>query len=488
MKKMNIINQKLAIALVLSVSICVKCTKKVENRTFRVGLRAIPERLDPRNNDVNIFHYINSNLYYPLFDKTSYGKLQSDFLDMDTTEARDQIFSTFRMCLKEGISFSDGTSIRSSHLENSIRFVHQKDMELPVLESLRAEGFCVDVKLQRGEPKYFDKLSTLESTLLKEEPSFENPAPIGLGPFHIIVMNNEKIILKRSSAQSTKRGIDVLEFLKIATPEDGERLQIHDWNNLWPHLGANAPLPSYIINDWRRFEQSLVRSLMIVTHIKNANLSKKLAYCFDRLTYKKRLGMDLTNIPGFLPKGLTGSRVSFEEIKGTWGFTKEDCRAASKNTKIVPFILFYPTLEAHLRLFLEDVQDSLPIRIGVSTVSVNEAIAKLYSGEELLIATLADTIKGRAAGFFVPFLGDKRVIIQNLIGLDALLRKGATSNDVDESEKYFEIVHRKLLETGAIIPLGQVHSTFYYPKFVKAIPAVDLANGFPRIDQIEVAE
>lgn len=456
------------------------------NSDFRVGLRSLPSRVDPRTNEVNIYHYINTHLYFPLFELTQKGEISSIFLDLTKTKSLDKHYRNYLLCLNN-LNFSDGSQVKIQHLKSTIIFIHQKNLELVKIRSVTEEGSCLRVELNSTDPRYFYKLTTIDSTILKEEPSSNIQVPIGLGPYMVSSFNENKISLVRAQDTSTKiKGITNVTFLKILTPEDGIKYKIHDWNHLWQHLGDGAPIPVEVKLSWKKFNQNLLRSLMLVIHLKDDQLRKKFVFCFDQKDYSKSLGLTTVPTSGYLPLGLIGNNVSFDLIKSNWHYENKDCFKKNLVKKEIPLYLFYPNLKPMIERFLQKNNFKLPINIKVKIVDTKTAVDKLFSNEELIITSLADTMNISPTGFFTPFIGKKKVILQDIPSLDNLIREASQSATQSESETLFSKAHFNLLNSAVIIPLGQINTSFYYPKFIKVIPSVDPANGFPQINKMEV--
>ena len=80
------------------------CIFNKEIKTYKVVLEMLPEKIDPHNNEINIFNYINSHLFYPLFIKKN-NKLQSYYLDIEKCKTNNLNFDTFTLCLKDNVSY-----------------------------------------------------------------------------------------------------------------------------------------------------------------------------------------------------------------------------------------------------------------------------------------------------------------------------------------------------------------------------------------------
>jgi ABC-type transport system substrate-binding protein len=130
---------------------------------YSVGLQSLPEHIEPRKNSINIYHFINLHLFFPLFQRDDNYSLKSQFLDLPLTKAIDLNFKRFQFCLQKGVRFTDSSDITADDLADSIKDTHQAKASLPKLDSLKINGVCVLVNLSQPDPYYFDKLTSVDS-------------------------------------------------------------------------------------------------------------------------------------------------------------------------------------------------------------------------------------------------------------------------------------------------------------------------------------
>ena len=165
----------------------------VNKSTYRIALRTLPEKVHPREIEVNVHFYVASQLYYPLFYSDDNGVLKSKFLDLTKTKATDLTFTKYLLCLKSGVTFNNGRPITLADFENSLRQSHKNIDNLMDLASLSKNGSCLAVELKHKDPRYFDKLTHLSSTIISNN-SKNNVAPLGLGPYKISTFSPNKSV------------------------------------------------------------------------------------------------------------------------------------------------------------------------------------------------------------------------------------------------------------------------------------------------------
>ena len=144
-------------------ALLVGCTEVSADRMpYTVSVTALPERLDPWNTEVGGFHYLNSQLYYPLFEYQGFSQnLASAFLDMTRTAAIDSTLRQFRLCLRDGVLFSNGDQIRLGDLVDSLEHIHATHAALQTPDIALESGQCLRVTLRDSDSNYFDKLTTV---------------------------------------------------------------------------------------------------------------------------------------------------------------------------------------------------------------------------------------------------------------------------------------------------------------------------------------
>lgn len=461
----------LVVACLLSVA-C-KSRKGEEVKTYRVALRAIPESFDPRRNAINIYHYIHLQMYFPLFYYEN-DRLNSHFLDMAKTQALDDQFKTFQMCLKNGVKYSDGSSISSDDLRASLLETHQVKLGLWPVESIKTHGLCAEVRLSHGDSRYFDKLTHLNSTILKPEAS-----KVGLGPYRVSSADAKKIVLV-ANADYVKGDFKKVVFEKVNPEEERDVFfRFDDWNYLWHHFDINEIVPDRIKKSWTGVRRPLVKALFLLVDIDKISHRKRLVKCFDRQAFSGALGLDLLPIEGYLPRGLPGSDASFQSILEN---TEDiDCQKAADVR--YPYIHFHPTKTNQTKKFIED-RPSLGLNFENKTV--NEAIWSVYHERNKVMLIMADSSEFTPEGFFSFFVSEPAIIGQRIDQLKKKIILAARDSDAHSQSEKFREVHRALLSQYFVIPLGQLKSTIYYKRDIKGISFADYSLGFPRIDRIEV--
>jgi MarR-like DNA-binding transcriptional regulator SgrR of sgrS sRNA len=462
----------LAVFSFLQISGC----RSKSTTTFRVGLRGLPERIDPRGNEINIYHYINIHIFSPMFERTQANQLNSVYFDLLKTRARNGTYKEFSFCLKPGLSYSDGSLVAVSDLLRSLVSVTKINKDLPEIERVTPDGErCILVELKSGDATYFDKLTTIDTAVLKSG-STDLDVPKGIGPYEIESKGPSLIVLKKTKYAGDAH-FQQIEFHRVQNVEQARSAQIDDWNHMWQHLGRSTPIPNDVKERSFSIRQPLFRSLVILNKVKEPTLRKLLSNCFDISSYLRSTGQQVVPISGFLPKGLHGSEISSEA-------KSRDAHCEKLPRKTVRFFHFYPELHEAIAVHFRSVRG--PVGFVPKLISVDEAVRLAFAPEEFMMPIMMDAPNPSAGAFFRVMTGEKSIFHSQLPELEKALRGAGNSRSGFEAETRYRRAHELVMKSGYIIPLGQVEATFFYPKVIKSVNLVDPINGFPLIHQLEL--
>jgi hypothetical protein len=453
---------------------------------FRVGVRALPARIDPVNNEINIYHYINLHLFYPLFQKDESGILVSEYLDMAETKGLDETFSRFQFCLKSGLLFLDGSPVHIDELSRAIEVGHEKNAELATVKIISSDNpRCIRVDLSRTDSNYFEKLTTIQSAVLKKG-SAKDESPVGIGPYRIKERRLDRIILTAADKNKLPFYREI-QFIKVESPEQGKQEQLQDWNHIWQYMGKETLIPKEITAKYKKVIRPLFRSLVLVVNLNNAKTRQEFGRCFNRKGFLQNVGLQLLNIPGYLPVGLSGSKVDYDQIVQSWKLPESNCKSFGPK-KTVRFYHFYSNLDAEIRKYFLDANPYLPVKVEVKLVSVEEAIRRVFNQEELMMPIMADATRPSSVGFFSFLMGQKKIVNSDISGLRSFVALGSQASADESKDAFFRKAHEAVLSSGYIIPLGQIEAVLYYPPEVIGIDVIDQINGFPLIHRLRVEQ
>jgi len=447
-----------------------------DDKTFRVALRHIPDRLDVRRNQVNTNHYILIHLYYPLFHRKPGEPLNSNFLDMTQTKAVDTTFAGYVLCLKQGINFSDGTEITTIDLKESIRQTHEILEGLPKLSQINiVNKNCIKITLNEGDPTYFDKLMGVASTVIKNSTA-RAPFPIGYGPFYLKNVSPDRLELERLNKTSSNR-VKKIEFIKFKSIEQARKDKIDDWNHIY-----QIDIPYDVTTSFKVVESPIIKAYSLVINLPSADDRRLFAACLNITAFKNVLGLKLKSIPGFLPLGILGYDETFTPPRAS--------AAACKLTdRTIPFLTASHEQTVALRKFFHNKKGVFPFKVNVMQLKPEIFIEKAYSKTPYVAVIGFDSsgsknsISGETSIFFESFIRERRLISDIPKGLPDNVAEAAASSNSTKKAKLYREAHRILLRSGYIYPLGQLISVQYYPENIENIVWGDRISGFPRIDE-----
>ncbi len=452
-------------------------------RTYRIGLRAVPTKIDVRRNQINIYHYIMLHAYSPLFEMDSDGTLASVFFDMETTRALNSKFDSFQFCLRDSLRFSDESPVRVEDLHQTLKEVHDLQEPLQKTVSLSTEGRCVKVQLATGDPKYFEKLMGASSTLLKSSSSNE-AFPVGIGPYKVTSFSDSHIQMKRT--KENEKGIDTIEFFKIQSAQEALEKKIDDWN----HISRISDLEKHL-SGFKRVPSPLMKVYVIIANIDDDPERKKLSACFPTASFRKNVVPYLKDTDGFLPNGMPGSKVDFKTALPANNALTENCQLRSKNK--FPFRTFLNEESASIKKYTNSPEGQwFGQRFNILPIDASDMAELVYSGKEYVAVIGFDSSGSMNADanesslFFESFIRKERLISKTIKGLSDLVDRAAQSKSKLEKDQLYRSAHEILLKSGYVIPLGQLDTTQYYPPDIENVVWADRVSGFPKIHEMRV--
>lgn len=469
--------------LVCLTSLISSCTQVPP--TYRIGLRYIPEKLDPFASQINYDHFVSLQLYYPLFSRTTGGPLESEFLDLTKSRSLSSQFDAFSLCLKPNLQFSDDSPITVFDLRRTIVQLHKKQEILPNLKSTNTIGSCLFVNIASPDIHYFDKLTGVASTILSEKSLFDR-FPIGLGPYRIINANSDSITLIENPGR-VRGTFKKIEFLRFPFVSPVEKNQFVDLN----HAGQ-VDIPRTLTSPFKKIQRPFFKSYAVIINHPNKELRRQMQSCFDRKSFAKLLNLPLMETPGFLPIGVAGSKL---EIEQTLIVNKDtNCHFPIEKPSIT-FFNYRLELYDKLKEFFSKNSKTLPLNVKVENISLARLIEKAFSSEAYAAvigfdsSTSLASSYAEASTFFESFFRTERaerIISQPVPGLEQIIVSAIQASSLITKERLYLDGHKILLKSGYVIPLGQLEDDHYYPIGVKSIVWSDPISGFPRLDLMEV--
>lgn len=459
------------VILTLLLILASGCKSNLTDSTFRVAVPFILNDLDPHHNTVNVQHYINIHLYYPLFQADDNGKLTSEFLDIDNCHATDKTFKRYKLCIKNGLYFSDSSTIQIEDLIFSLKSTHSAQMNLWPLRSIEAvDKHCLLLELENKDMMYFDKLTTIQSTLIKKNSSPSRP--VGLGPYTINHSTKEKLSL--TSNPSLSFDFKNIEFI-ITNPKLANKdSYIQDWNHNYIF-----DVPERIKKDSLHIRRKLFKVYVLVIDYKDIKIRKQITACFNAHkieNYFPLLSKDHLN--SFLPEGIQGYQPNKEY---DWG----KCNSASKNIAI-NFVCAGEKQCSGIKMFLRQKQDQLPFKINLTEIDSKDYAKHLLSENESVMIVGLDSYDYEPSTFFQIFLGNEKVTLTSFDEIKLKLLKAARSDNTSIKESIIHELHNHLLDSKIVYPIGQVIVDQFYPKYITNLRILNKSTGFPQINLLKI--
>lgn len=357
--------------IVVAVIALAGCTSR--ERTYRVVLQSLPEMIDPQSNLINIYHYINMHLFYPLFERKDDGSLGSEYLDIKASRAFDQSFKRFQLCLKKGAAFSEGEPIAGNDLRQSLEDAHGQDPLLTKLDDLVVKDDCVIVSLAERNPQYFDQLTSIRSAIIRLGDRKEK-FPMGLGPYRVQGISEERILLVANRGR-VQGSFSAIEFIKAPKNLSEFRQQVDDFNHLY-----RADIPKTWRDGYQKIQRPLFKTYFLLVKIRNPAHRRIFTRCFPGKKFVDDLRLSLEPTQGFLPNGVPGTGVNFENL-----MVRPGEAACQKRVAAVTIAYYnYTSDEEKPALdFFAKHAGTLPLGVNVRTVSLEDTIKAAFGADEM---------------------------------------------------------------------------------------------------------
>jgi hypothetical protein len=459
------------------------CREEAPNgETYTVATTYLPQRIDPRRNMINVFHYINLQLYYPLMTRQGpNNNLTSAFLDMQSTRTRSARLDAYALCLTPGVRFSDGSPITAHDLEVTLEEVHAAQRAMAHLDAITRDDRCVYVTLDRPDPMYLDKLTVVSTTLLKADNQYD-VIPVGLGPYRVEAWDAAHLRLRYVGADATARFKHV-EYVKIRDVAEAQRRGLMDLNLL-----AWAPERDAALETYQRVPTPVHRTYLLVVAHPDEAVRRQMVSCLDMDAFNDVLGLGFQPVLGYLPRGLLGSHVDFRQIK------PDLYRGACHFPGPKPRVAYYnhlPDAQGRLSQYFAAHADALPFDVSVELHPYSDIIQSFLAGKTFLfligvdLPTSQSAQIGEPSQFFERFYGEQTFVPRLLHDLEALVDAALVAPSHEEKRRLYETAHRALLESGYLVVLGERLQYLYYPTDISHIEFAESIVGYPRIESIK---
>ena len=454
-----------------------------DEEIYTVASTYLPERIDPHGNMINVYHYLNLQLFYPLFTAAPGQTLmRSMFLDMNRTHALDRTFTRFSLCLREGLTFGNNQVVDVLDLYDSLQRLHTDNVLLGPFSGRIVDDRCLRVELSRSDELYFNKLTTVSSTILARGSGGQR-IPVGLGPYRITRWAPDHIDLDYQGSAPDVRFRKV-RMQKVQSMDEAKRLGIIDLNLLYWE-----PFRSKELSGRFSISHPILRSHIVVVSHPDETLRKSFTYCFPRQDFLAALtSLELQPLPGYLPYGTLGSAVSFADVRPS--LYGDACSFAGPKPTLV-YLNHLPQAHEQIVSFFERYADNLPFRVEVKHCVLSDVIRSFLQHETVLYLVGADSPTSQAAQLGEPlqflerFYTPSRFICDPLLEIKPWVQAAALTRNVQEKTHLYEEAHRRLLASGYIVPLGQIAPKLYYPASLRSFEFADPIIGYPNIETVQ---
>lgn len=440
---------------------------------YRVAFDILPAALNPRDIQVNTDFFLAAQIYLPLFQTDSTGALTSAYLDLDETKALNSEFTAFRLCLKDSLHFSNGEAINLQHLLSSLKHASEVAKIVPPIRRFKTKGQCLSLCLERPSPQYFHRLTAITTALIASPPA---RFAVGLGPYRLTAISEQMVEVESTPGQDVRQ-FNKIQFIKWDEALRSETDPLLDLNHLPRHRFGPRPEGQF-----QNIRRPSFKTYGLVVNYPDAERARRFARCFPRAEFLKVLPIPLQSIPGFLPEGIIGSQVEWRKVVPA-ELDLQACRP-SPSAPVLELMHFETDSLVAVREFFKRNQARLPIPVRVNFESLANVMQAMSSRSSTASVVGIDEL-GRVnvplrlgLEYLEPFLSRQRSkrlvnkIDREVEMARASIEKLRNSQSLDWA---MADLHRALLVSGQVIPLGEYIRNQAYPVEIDHI--VWLGNG-----------
>lgn len=178
-----------------------------EDRSLRYALSGSPDTLDPHKTDGTLTFQVLKSIYDTLVEPDRTGQIVPALAE-SWTVSEDGRDWTFR--LRRGVTFHDGSPLRSRDVEASLRRIRDKAIASPrasefsmISQVLTPDDHTVEIRLHEPSAPFLATLASgwgaiLPASLIDGNHDFGS-RPVGTGPFSLEEwIRDNKLVLKRN--------------------------------------------------------------------------------------------------------------------------------------------------------------------------------------------------------------------------------------------------------------------------------------------------
>ena len=439
--------------------------------TFRIAVPVITP-FNPISNEVNSNVYVGYQLYYPLFNLSDDGSLESHFLNISQSKSLDTNFNKFTLCLKSNLHFSDGTNIESQDLSASLATLSNLYPHLVKIAKIETTSpSCILFSTTRPTPNLFRKLTGLASTVLKKS-EVDKVNPVGFGPYKIQEASQDRLGLVYLGQDKPR--FDKIEFQKITHPDEAKNQIFQDFNSLPARsnfVSENSSMNSFNIPSLKVY--SLV--LNLPTESQRQCLREKLAAGDWNHAY----GIQTISQKSFLPWHRAVAEKSSKV--GTCHTIKQ------KFDYIIADSYDAALVQAEIKKLGADKF------LNVHVLSGKDFVQWVFSGKPYIglisfdSTSSTSSLDGDFSDYFESFVTPKNRIISTAPAKLASLLAESTQFDLSATgrQQKTQLAEAILLDSGWVLPIGRLSRNLIFPIGIKISSWDDNLNGFPTISKIQ---
>lgn len=430
-----------------------------------VLLMGLPDKVSTANADLTTTYYILKQTHEPLFRRDAGENYRSVIL---TGWGRDITGKQYSFCPDATKTFSDTEPFDQKYFDHYIKKVTAKyTRDFAVVQ----KSGCFEVHFPVPQKSYLEFLSLYENapSVLQSDAS-----EMGLGPFRVVEMGKDRIVLERKKhVRNGYNQIVLIEYSPVKA-SSYDYSKIVDFNKL-----AASDIPPGILDNYFGFSNIELRSDVLIINHPDIEIRKRIYNCLDvdrfRRSFfpKKDAFLDISNV---LPMGIFGAAP---------GLPAQDCGYPKGRLREEELVLF--NHRSGNTEQLEDLAKDFRSRTGLKMKVISRSPQEL--GKYLHKSPRPYNMVVIALGTITP---DYRAILESIVKPDGYYDHQSSElkeiyaklvQEPDPSRKNLLVLRflKKLREEFLVLPLYQNVKELYYPKMIKNITVGREFSEYPEI-------
>lgn len=452
----------------------------IAENDFVVAVPTIPERLN-----ISALRFSHEYFILRQFHDTMFEKVREDHWTSSMIESINYEVDglSVKLCLKNGVRFSDGTPLTIDHiLANLTRFQKNDVLRVPIKETTPLSNRCLKIRFENNYPDFMLDLDS-ELAVIVLPGTEERDTTIGVSPYSLKSKTQKEVVLI-ANGTTPKPSIERIVFHRVSEdPSDLSGLELNKFDDIF---FASKRFPPEERQKRKKTQILSLNTSIVVVNIEDKKLRDLVWNCIPRKTVRDAFLGDIEDVSfldvrGLLPIGIAGAER---------GSPNQKCQQKQKIGRLsIPdlrFITFRKDKLSEFSRIFDDVGKKIGVNIQCEYIPP-EAYIKALRGKsfDITVMGIAVDMQEQLSPFATFKDGQDRQILKFTVpGVETLWKEYTVGLPYHTREALVKSANISLEESHAVLSLSQ-YSRPFYQSLRYNIPANEFPNGVYLIKDIE---